>query len=298
LSARSFFFLSERRLRAPWRILIFLAACVAVFLTLSLLASPLIRGVASSAMRLTIGTWISAAAIVIATTIMLRWMDGLGWDFVRLDARAARPELLVSGALIGGLAIGVPSVLLLLTHELRVEPAGSGSWISMALQSALLLLPAALFEELALRGYIFAVLRETVGWKWALIATSVVFGLLHVNNPGADPEAILMVIIAGFFLGTIVIVTDSLYAAWMAHFAWNWTMAVLFHAAVSGYPLEAPRYQFVDAGPDWATGGDWGPEGGVPAGLGMVAGMAFLFARGARRNEPRDPTIDTGTQET
>lgn len=287
MSARSFFFLSERRLRAPWRILIFLAACVAVFLTLSLLASPLIRGVASSAMRLTIGTWISAVAIVIATTIMLRWMDGLGWDFVRLDARAARPELLVSGALIGGLAIGVPSVLLLLTHELRVEPAGSGSWISMALQSALLLLPAALFEELALRGYIFAVLRDTVGWKWALIATSVVFGLLHVNNPGADPEAILMVIIAGFFLGTIVIVTDSLYAAWMAHFAWNWTMAAGLHTAVSGLGLPTPNYQVVDNGPDWLTGGAWGPEGGFAAALGMFAFLFYLFGRHLGRLERR-----------
>ena len=53
------------------------------------------------------------------------------------------------------------------------------------------------------------------------------------------------------------------YAAWAAHFAWNWTMAVVFHVAVSGLPLESPGYRYVDAGPDWATGGSWGPEGGA-----------------------------------
>jgi hypothetical protein len=74
----------------------------------------------------------------------------------------------------------------------------------------------------------------------------------------------------------------------MAHFAWNWTMAVLFHTAVSGYPFESPRYRYVDAGPDWATGGSWGPEGGIPAGLGMIGGMAFLLVGGTRRRDEED----------
>jgi hypothetical protein len=70
-----------------------------------------------------------------------------------------------------------------------------------------------------------------------------------------------------------------MYAAWAAHFAWNWTLAVIFHASVSGYPFESPDYRYVDAGPDWATGGVWGPEGGIPAALGMVAGIAVLLRR-------------------
>ena len=61
---------------------------------------------------------------------------------------------------------------------------------------------------------------------------------------------------------------------------------MVFHTAVSGIPLEAPRYRYVDAGPDWATGGEWGPEGGIPAGLGMAGGIVYLFVlrgRGSRR---------------
>jgi hypothetical protein len=73
----------------------------------------------------------------------------------------------------------------------------------------------------------------------------------------------------------------------MTHFAWNWTMAVVFHTAVSGYPLESPGYRYVDAGPDWATGGAWGPEGGIPAGIGMGGGAAAAYAIARRRRSKR-----------
>ena len=120
------------------------------------------------------------------------------------------------------------------------------------------------------------------GWPWAIGATSVAFGLLHLANNGANAESVTLVTLAGFFLAGVLYFTRSLYAAWMAHFAWNWTMAVLFHTAVSGYPLESPRYRYVDAGPDWATGGPWGPEGGIPAGLGMIVGIGYLYMRRPR----------------
>jgi hypothetical protein len=100
-------------------------------------------------------------------------------------------------------------------------------------------------------------------------------------------ESVVLVMLAGFFLAGVLYATRSLYAAWMAHFAWNWTMAVVFHTAVSGYPMEAPGYRYVDAGPDWATGGEWGPEGGVPAGVGMIAGAGLVYLLFRRRRQPR-----------
>src|SRR6185369_2022928 len=121
------------------------------------------------------------------------------------------------------------------------------------------------------------------------IVTSVAFGLLHLQNSGANAASITLVTLAGLFLGGVLVATRSVYAAWMAHFAWNWTMAVLFHAAVSGLSMEAPGYRYVDAGPDWATGGEWGPEGGIPAGVGMGAGagVAYLLSRRRQRAQVR-----------
>jgi membrane protease YdiL (CAAX protease family) len=281
LDARALLFLSpsERKLRAPWRILIFILVWVAVTLVAASLAQGLGSIVAIAGIRAILYYWVDFIAVLTATFVSLRWVDGLDWKYVLLGRVASRPKLLTSGFVIGTAAIGIPCAVLLATNELRVVPAASGNWTVAAAQMALFLLPAAAAEELLMRGYIFAVLRETVGWKNTLVATSVVFGLLHLRNPGADPETITAVIVAGFFLGTILLVTESLFAAWMAHFAWNWTMAAGFHTAVSGLGVTAPNYHVVDAGPAWLTGGSWGPEGGVAAALGMFAFLFYLHAR-------------------
>lgn len=285
MAALGIFLTAERRLRAPWRIAIFLVAIVPIYLIFGTLGGYAESIAAALGLRLIVFSWVSAVTLLGATFVTLHWIDGRPWSFVWLGRRAARPSLLASGTLMGVLAIGVPSVALLLIGELRIAPDAPGSWASAALRAALVLIPAALTEELLLRGYIFAVLRESVGWKWTLIGTSVVFGLLHLNNPGATPESILLVIVAGFFLGTIVLVTESLYAAWAAHFAWNWTMAAALHTAVSGLGLATPNYRVVDSGPDWLTGGPWGPEGGAAAGLGMFAFLFYMFGRHLHRME-------------
>lgn len=237
------------------------------------------QGAALAGVRTILYYWIDFIAILIATFVLLHWVDGVDWRFVRLSRASAQPALLSSGFLMGMVAIGAPCVVLLVTHELRIVPAEHGSWVLAAAQMALFLLPAAAAEELLMRGYIFSVLRETVGWKSTLIATSIAFGLLHLRNPGADPETIVAVIIAGFFLGTILLVTESLYAAWMAHFAWNWTMAAGLHTSVSGLGVTAPNYHVIDNGPAWLTGGSWGPEGGVAAALGMFVFLFYLHGR-------------------
>jgi membrane protease YdiL (CAAX protease family) len=193
--------------------------------------------------------------------------------------------LVIKGAAFGGLTIGVASVLLLGSDMLRIDPTLPGSWWGEARHSTLVFLPAAFFEELFIRGYVFAVLRRTAGWKVALVVTSVVFGLLHATNPGADAESLLAVIVAGFFLGAIFLATRSLYAAGAAHFAWNWMMAGALHIAVSGVPSRDPDYRVVETGPDWLTGGPWGPEGGLAAVAAMFVVVIYLYGRYLRRME-------------
>jgi hypothetical protein len=53
-------------------------------------------------------------------------------------------------------------------------------------------------------------------------------------------------------------------------------MSGLLHAAVSGLPFATPDYRVVDAGPDWLTGGAWGPEGGIGAAGGMLLALIYL----------------------
>ena len=231
--------------------------------------------------------WVSLASVVLATWIMLRRVEKLPWSTVGLGRAAASPPLILKGAAFGGLTIGVTSLLLLGIGMLRIDPTIPGSWWGEAWRSTIVLLPAAFFEELFIRGYVFAVLRRTAGWKLALVATSVVFGMLHAWNPGADAESILAVIVAGFFLGAIFLATRSMYAVGAAHFAWNWVMSGALHIAVSGIPPRDPDYRVVETGPDWLTGGQWGPEGGLAAVAAMFIGIFYLYARHLRRMESK-----------
>ena len=273
------------RLRAPWRLLLFIVVLF-VSLTVALGIEVLIdRAIIAAGYRPLVVEWSTPLAVLVATAICLRWVDGRSWDYVWLDRRAARPALLAGSVLLGAVAVGLPSLVLLSIGELRAVPSAAGSSLAAAGLTFANLLPAAAGEELLLRGYLFAVLRDSVGWRWTLIATSIVFGLLHVPNPGADAESVLLVMLAGFFLGSVLLATKSLYAAIMVHFAWNWTMAALLHTPVSGIPIIAPDYRIVDAGPDWLTGGAWGPEGGLAAALSMFVVVIYIYARHLRRME-------------
>jgi uncharacterized protein len=269
---------------AVWRIAAFYTICIASVFVLQTLAEGTL-GARAVDSRDVLFQWISVASVIIATWIMLRLVDKLSWREVGLDRSAASPPLLIKGAALGGLTIGVASLLLIATHMLRIDPTAPGNWWGEAGHSTILLVPAAFFEELFIRGYVFAVLRRAAGWKMALIVTSIVFGLLHVVNPGADSESILAVIVAGFFLGAILLATRSLYAAGAAHFAWNWVMSGALHIAVSGIPSRDPDYRVVDSGPDWLTGGPWGPEGGLAAVAAMFVVLFCLYGRHLRRME-------------
>jgi uncharacterized protein len=267
-----------------WRIVVFYLIW---FVALAILQAMTLElpGVTDVDTRELVFHWNSLASVIVATWFMLRRVDKLPWSEVGLDRAAASPPVLLKGAALGGLTIGVASALLLATHMLSIYPTIPGSWWGEAGRSTMILLPAGFFEELFMRGYVFALLRRAAGWKTALIITSIVFGLLHVANPGADSESILAVIVAGFFLGVVFLATRSLYAAGAAHFAWNWVMAGALHIAVSGVPSHDPDYRVVDSGPDWLTGGPWGPEGGLAAVAVMFVVLFYLYGRHLRRME-------------
>lgn len=226
-------------------------------------------------LRVTFGEWILCGALVVAHVLLLKQIERRPWRDVGLDVGAARPDLLARGALVGLLPILVPSLLLIaigvLDAQDAAEPGGTGAWLDAAGRILWVLVPAAMFEELAFRGYPFLVLQESVGRWAAVLVTSLAFGLIHAANPGATVGSVLVVAVAGIFLAAVRLGTGSLWAAFVAHLAWNFALSGVLHAAVSGSAFPSPGYRVVDAGPDWLTGGAWGPEGGAGAVAGMLA---------------------------
>jgi len=249
----------------------------------ALLSPVLVWMVGRTGQRLRINAFVELAAAVAATAVMVRSIDKRSWAYVGLSREAAARRPLIIGWCIGAAAIAGACAALAAMGLLRFVPTVGSGWIGAAIRITVVLVPAALAEELICRGYLLSVARDAVGITWAVVLTSVMFGLLHLTNPGATPESVVLVTLAGVFLAAVRVALDSLYAAWMAHLAWNWVMAVPLHAAVSGVRFESPEYQAVTVQPAWLSGGAWGPEGGAMAGLGMIGGLAYLYTR--RRRE-------------
>lgn len=271
------------RVSPAWKFAIFMLACSVGYLGSRAVLPP-------------VTAWIEEATGARLPTYVLTWSVGMlighwwtfrvvepdGWRLVALDRGAFTSRAVLGGAALGAVAVGVPSLALLGIGWLRVEAMPPGDVWQSALLSLGLLIPAALWEELMTRGYALALLRERFGARMAIVVTSVVFGLLHLENAGVTFQSIAVVTLAGIFLGSILVAMRSLYAAWSAHVAWNFVMAGVMHTSVSGSELGAPNYRTVDAGPDWATGGAWGPESGIFAATGMLLAIVFLLRRGER----------------
>jgi membrane protease YdiL (CAAX protease family) len=239
--------------------------------------------VARTGQRVRVDEMLTLLSALGATAIMLRSVDVRPWRDVGLSARAAGAGVVGRGWSIGFVAIGAACGLLLAVGMLRIAPSEPGSSLGAAARITVFLIPAALAEEVLCRGYLLTAIRDRIGTLGAVLLTSLAFGVLHVSNPGWTVASVGIVALAGVFLAAVRVAYDSLYAAWAAHVAWNWVMAVPLHAPVSGLRFESPDYRTVDAGPDWITGGAWGPEGGLAAVLGMLACLYYLYAR--RRRE-------------
>ena len=222
--------------------------------------------------------------VYFATVLMLRSIDQRPWVDIDLSTQAAQPRVLLTGWLAGALSIGAACAVLLVTGLLAFVPSPSSvSWLGAAIRTTLVLMPASLGEEMMLRGYLLTIVRDTVGTRAAVIGTSVMFGLLHLANPGSTATSLFVVMLAGVFLATVRLALKSLWAAWMAHLAWNWIMAVVLHASVSGIEFQTPVYRAMTSGPAWLSGGEWGPEGGLVAALGLMGGLTYFYMR--RRRE-------------
>ena len=282
--ARALFVGADGRAHPPWRLLFFLVLCAACLVVCVIALAPVLQALERlTGIDGTSESYAATIALLLAHWMTFRTFDPAPASFVGLDRRAARPSLMGYASLLGGVPIALVSLLLLAVGFLSLLPSADGPWLLVASQLALFLLPAAFYEELLSRGYIFATLRQWLGATWAVVLTSLGFGLLHYWNPEATAGSLALVTLAGVFLAAVLLATQSLYAAWIAHFAWNFVMAALLHVPVSGIPMSQPDYRMVDSGPDWVTGGAWGPEGGAAGAAGMLGGLGFLYWRRTRR---------------
>jgi len=136
-------------------------------------------------------------------------------------------------------------------------------------------------EEVMMRGYVMQNLAEGLNMFWAVLISSAVFGLMHLGNPYASWISTLNLAVAGLFLAAGYLVTRSLWLPIGLHFGWNFFQGTVFGFPVSGTGGFHLIRQTV-AGPEWVTGGPFGPEAGLTGLVAMVAGTALIWLWGRR----------------
>ncbi len=261
-----------------------LACATAGLVAESVLYPVVVRLLAVAGVHGGLSPWLGAIAFLVGTALAVHWGEAAGaspWALAGLGRDAWRPGALLGWLAAGGAAIGLVIGMLLAVGGARLVPAPAGDPLGDGLRALGTLAPAALVEELAVRGYALTVLAGWLGWPVAMVASSLVFGGLHVLNPGATALSVGAVTMAGLAIAAVRWRTGSLAAAWAFHLGWNLVMVAVAHVAVSGLAFPAAGWRIEDAGPAWLTGGAWGPEGGLVA-FALLGGLTAVLLRGGR----------------
>jgi len=150
-------------------------------------------------------------------------------------------------------------------------------------------------EELFSRGYQILNLSEglhypQIGTQGAVIfsvlATSLLFGTLHLFNPNASAVSTFNIVLAGIALALPYIFTGNLGLSIGLHFSWNFVQGGIFGFPISGMALPTSIIRITQAGTDLWTGGAFGPEAGLVGivGITIITVLSCVYIKVSRGN--------------
>ena len=210
--------------------------------------------------------------------------------------------------------VGTVFLLELGAGWLAVRGAAAPDIVAAALGAGLpRALVVAVIEEAIFRGGLLAYLQRPLGTGGAVAVSSAAFALVHTWNANATPLAIGNLLVAGALFALAYLVGRGFAVPFAAeeraargmpallyvfgrglalpiglHAGWNF-----FEGSVFGFPVSGTFrdsvLQVSLAGPELATGGAFGPEGGL-VGLGAMA-LTWLVLWAARRRVPVCPPL-------
>ena len=291
-----FYNAEEARFRAGWRILAFIVlfwtCAAAVFAVKPLLGDITRREFMGYYGVLVIG--IIALGATITVPLARRYFDkrplvSLG---LALDRRTL--PTLVFGFLLSGAMAGLVYLLMLglgavelnglnlgRTFEHREGAPGFIRFMSTVSAGAILVLLletvlVGYWEELVFRGYLLQNMIDGMGLKIAIAASCLVYGLVHAMNPNAGLLSCAIIVLFGFMRLYGYLATRLLWLSMGMHIGWNFFQGPVFGFAASGH-AKISVMNITPTGPDWLSGGAFGPEGSVL--IIPVVGLAMLAMR-------------------
>jgi membrane protease YdiL (CAAX protease family) len=264
-------------LRSGWRLVLYFA----ILFALSFLLGKLIRqfvhhpqGSPTAASMLLQET--ISFALVFGVAVVMSQIEGRPIGAYGLPGREAFGRKFWLGFLFGILEISLLMGLIAAFGGYSFGPlalAGSDVF-RWGLILLVLFIFVGFFEEFLFRGYTQFTLGDGIGFWPAAIVLSVLFGAVHLSNPGEGPVGAASVVLVGLFFCFSLYRTGSLWYAVGLHASFDWGESYLYSVPDSGLVLQGHLSNSLLHGPKWLTGGSVGPEGSVFCFLTM--GLQFL----------------------
>jgi len=279
-------FCGEQGLRAVWRALLFVAMVFALFVA----ARPLVNLIAprpstgSTPLQADVIREFSFAVLVFVATAVMAMIERRPPYSYGYTDRAGLQRLCV-GACWGLLSISALIGALWLHGSLVFDGLSSGDHHAFvnAAASALDALLVGLLEETLLRGYLQFVLTRALGFWWAALTLSLIFGLLHGSNEGETWLGLLGAGVGGLFFCLSLWYTKSLFWAVGFHAGFDWGESYFYGTPDSGQVAPWHVIATHPTGDPLWSGGSAGPEGSfllVPLLVSLFIGMCIWWGRG------------------
>jgi membrane protease YdiL (CAAX protease family) len=210
-------------------------------------------------------------AMLLAYWICIRVLERRQAEEIALDK--ARHGLL-NGAMLGLILFGC--VYLIIVDRDGVTAQWQGWSVGVTLSLALAAI-SGVGEELIFRGLVYRNLEQSLGTFTALVLSAAFFGAVHMLNAHATAVSSAAIALeAGLLLGATYVLTRNLWFPIGVHFAWNFSEGGLMGAGLSGVKLKGV-YKSEFSGPEWLTGGAFGPEASaVAVGVCLFAALLIL----------------------
>ena len=271
---KSIFLNRHSELRSGWRILLF---CTILGVIAAAGIVPLDH---FGMLNMFVEALILLAAAVAATYCMTRFINRKPFKSVGFSLHPGVFREVGSGCLLGFLmttGIFLIEFGLGFIHLSSLEI--SASRIAWAIGSSLMIFAAgACVEELLFRGYLFQTLMQGVTFLPAMLLMATFFALAHAQNPKVSVFGLINVAFAAIWFSFAYLKTRSLWLPIALHFSWNFCQTTLYSFPTSGIAFQEQKiFSLVQTGPDWITGGSFGPEGGALATLALLICTVYIL---------------------
>jgi uncharacterized protein len=279
----------ETRLRAGWRLLLqtalmfLIANCVSIPVVLFLVIK---RSIPEDLNVLTLDILLPLEIIefvVFTSSVFLscRFLDkrsivSLGLKFELNSIVDIIVGFLTSAAMMGLIYLIMAKVGWLKFERFSWEADSVQIVIKGVLSYFLLFCMVAWGEELLSRGYHLQTIASGLNWLWGIILSSVIFGLMHLGNPGSGWSTAVGIFFGGLLFGFAYLRTRQLWLPMGIHLGWNFFEGTVFGFPVSGLSV----YQLVQNrinGPEIMTGGAFGPEAGLVIIPALIFGALLIY---------------------